>query len=366
MTRSTDCVRCDGTGIMSKAPEGGVKCWYCKGNGKRAWLLTQNAELRPMGIYNWTLPAFVVQLSNGKHFNVCPHAGICASVCYALNGTYKFPSVRQAHVNKLEMTLQDRNGWLHVMGAELSHPRYKGKWVRIHDGGDFYDESYLEAWLYLARQHPETTFYCYTKEVAMFRKVVEHGTVVVKDGDQFVAVDPNTGAGALRDHPEDARRVLLGDRLPANFLYIYSMGGKQDHLLDKDVDRHAEIFKDFDVMRAAGYDDQEEDDRMCVTNRNIRVGIVENNIPAFKKIMAGRTFGEMQEERDAKKRSKLERLASDPATGERPDPVDEPAAVSAYAADDALVVAGEPRTPYIVRNHKPDLPVVADDQGTLF
>lgn len=337
-------------------------CGYCKGTGKRTWLLTQNAELRPMGIYNWTLPAFVVQLSNGKHFNVCPHAGICASVCYALNGTYKFPSVRQSHTNKLEMTLYDLDGWLDVMDAELSHPRYAGKWVRIHDGGDFYNADYLQAWLHLARQTPDTTFYCYTKEVTMFRKHVERDSRVLKIGSMYHAtwVDADGNVSAWNDHhPEDARRSLLrevGLPIPPNFRYIYSMGGKEDALLDKDVDRHAEIFKDFDVMRAAGYDDQEADDRMCVTNRNIKVGIVENNIPAFKKIMAGRTFGEMQEERDAKKRDKLERLASDPATAERPVVVDEPAAVSAYAADDALVVA-EPRKPYVIKNHKPEIVV---------
>jgi hypothetical protein len=42
-------------------------------------LLTQNSELKPDGIFNWTLPAFAIKLTDGSNFNVCPQAGACAS-----------------------------------------------------------------------------------------------------------------------------------------------------------------------------------------------------------------------------------------------------------------------------------------------
>ena len=42
-------------------------------------LLTQNSDLKKTGIYGWTLPAHWVKLSNGKKFNTCPNAGICAA-----------------------------------------------------------------------------------------------------------------------------------------------------------------------------------------------------------------------------------------------------------------------------------------------
>jgi hypothetical protein len=64
-------------------------------------LLTQNSELRDDGIWNWTLPAWVVRLSDGRSFNVCPSAGACAKVCYARNGTYLFPAVAAAHLDNL-------------------------------------------------------------------------------------------------------------------------------------------------------------------------------------------------------------------------------------------------------------------------
>jgi hypothetical protein len=31
---------------------------------------------------------------------------------------------------------------------------------------------------------------------------------------------------------------------PKNFRYLYSMGGKEDHMVDKENDRHAEVFPD--------------------------------------------------------------------------------------------------------------------------
>lgn len=35
-------------------------------------LLTQNRELKRDGVWNWTLPAWVIQLDDGSHMNVCP------------------------------------------------------------------------------------------------------------------------------------------------------------------------------------------------------------------------------------------------------------------------------------------------------
>lgn len=299
-------------------------------------IFTQNSELRPLGIYNWTIPAFVVQLTSGKHMNVCPNAGVCASVCYARNGTYNFPTVKQAHVSKLEFYLNDPELFYTTLNAELKRARYKGKWIRIHDSGDYFDESYLRTWLRLARANPQVMFYSYTKEVAMFRRVIERGVIVTKRGEGFYEANSEDGVLSYTDdHPEKARRHVIEwidqreavepdceimASWPTNFLYCYSMGGKQDDMLDKDVDRHAEVFATFKGLWDAGYDDQEDDDRGCVTNENTRVGIIQNNIPSFKKKMAGRSFGDMQDERDSvrndrKERLRLEALASNPETG---------------------------------------------------
>lgn len=225
-------------------------------------MLTQNSEMRKLGIHNWTLPAWVVRTSDGKAVNVCPQAGACVKLCYARNGTYNFKTVKAAHVRNLEMVLNDLNGWMVKMMDELQKRRFRPKntptlpdlsrdhlskevaalldtgaaCIRIHDSGDFLNEEYLLAWLAIASHTPDTLFYSYTKEVSLFKKV-------------------------------------LAKSPPANFLWCYSMGGKQDHLIDKKVDYHADVFPDEDAIKAAGYF---------------------NNIPHFKKQMAGRTFAEIE------------------------------------------------------------------------
>jgi hypothetical protein len=223
------------------------------------WLLTQNSELKADGVFNWTLPAWAIKLRDGRKFNVCPNAGICATLCYARNGTYTFPEVREAHERNLRLVLDHLPEWERRMGRELQHRRYRGRHIRIHDSGDFFSDDYLEAWLRIIALAPWATFYAYTKEVSRFKRLVE----------------PNP---------------------PANFLWIYSLGGKEDLLIDRVRDRHADVFPDEKAAAASGYESQEASDLFAIYSPK-HVGIVANNIPAFKRKQGLATFGELQQRR---------------------------------------------------------------------
>lgn len=48
-----------------------------------ARLLTQHSEMRQIGVWNWSLPAWAGRLADGRTYNTCPSAGICAQACYA-------------------------------------------------------------------------------------------------------------------------------------------------------------------------------------------------------------------------------------------------------------------------------------------
>lgn len=237
-------------------------------------LLTQNGELRKIGVWNWTLPAHVVQLTDGTRFNTCPNAGQCGRVCYAKMGTYTFSNVRKRHLQNLEYVLRDGDAWERQMAAEIGHKRMNptgtphaldhdpdddwlhhwvttgGKAVRIHDAGDFYDAGYLARWTRIAGENPHVLLYAYTKEVAM----------------------------------------LKATPLPHNMRVIYSYGGKQDHLIDPDTDRHADVFPTRQRLDEAGYYDQEDSDLLAVTAPTTRIGIVANNLPVANKRFAGRTM----------------------------------------------------------------------------
>jgi hypothetical protein len=246
-------------------------------------LLRQNSELRRDRVWNWTLPAWVARRSDGVAVNVCPQAGACIRVCYARNGTYNFPGVKAAHVRNLEAVQDDLGAWATAMLTELGRRKFRPSGeprlpgyprghlapavadlidrgaaaVRIHDAGDFFTDDYLLAWATIAELTPDVLFYAYTKEVARVRRV-------------------------------------LGGGGPDNLLTVFSLGGKQDHLLDLAVDRHAEVFPDEAAIAAAGYESQDANDLLCVLSVNHRVGIPANNIPAFRKRLAGRTFGELE------------------------------------------------------------------------
>lgn len=224
-------------------------------------LLTQNSEMRRIGVWNWTLPAWAVRLPDGRTANACPSAGVCAQACYARHGSYTWPQVKAKHYKNLAYVLDDLTGWEEAMLAELSAPKLRGGWVRIHDSGDFFSDAYLAAWLRIMRARPEVSFYAYTKEVSRFRRLVEP--------------DP-----------------------PENFWWVFSLGGTQDHLLDMERDRVADVFPDEAAIDAAGWASQEANDLLAVLGPRL-VGVPANRIPAAVRRMAGRRFSEWQAASDA-------------------------------------------------------------------
>ena len=223
-------------------------------------LTSGNSELRKDGIFTWSIPALNARLTNGNNFVTCPNAGICANLCYARSGTYMFSNVRAAHLRNLERVLADLDQWRDDMILELKGRKFRnGKSVRIHDTGDFFSNEYFIAWCRIAYATPDVLFYAYTKEVAMVKS--------------------------------------LDDRRPDNLVIIFSMGGKQDHLIDVEYDRHADVFPTLEALEAAGYTDQSSSDLLAATLPTNRIGIVSNNIRHLKKRQGESTFSGLQEHR---------------------------------------------------------------------
>jgi hypothetical protein len=218
-------------------------------------LFTQNSDLRKTGIFGWTLPAHWVKLSDGSKFNTCPNAGICAAFCYAKNGTYMFSNVKKVHLEKLELVLFQREKWKSMINEELKLKKYNAKYIRIHDAGDFFDKQYALDWIEIAKNNKQCIFYSYTKEVSLFKSI---------------------------------------ESIPENFILIYSFGGKEDHLIDRNIDRHSDVFPNYDEMVKAGYNDIAEDDKQAAINVNFKVGLYRNNIKHFIKKMGDKKFSEWQ------------------------------------------------------------------------
>lgn len=84
-----------------------------------------------------------------------------------------------------------------------------------------------------------------------------------------------------------------------NFRGVFSYGGNEDHLI-LPTDRVADVFPDEAAILGAGYHSQDASDLLAVLGP-APVGIPANNIPQFRRRMAGRTFREWQAERDARR-----------------------------------------------------------------
>jgi hypothetical protein len=165
-----------------------------------------------------------------------------------------FKNVKKAHLEKLELVLKRPKEWYVAMINELLNPKYRGKFIRIHDSGDFFNEDYALRWIKLATRFPSITFYTYTKEVSMFKRL----------------------------------------SVPLNFIVIYSLGGREDHLIDIKKDRHSDVFPDEAAMIAAGYNDIKDDDKQAAIHPNHKVGLYRNNIPHLVKKQGSKTFSEWQ------------------------------------------------------------------------
>jgi hypothetical protein len=114
--------------------------------------------------------------------------------------------------------------------------RKKVDFLRIHDSGDYYSPAYLEKWLQIARNNPQTKFYSYTKSVPLFENV----------------------------------------ELPENFDVIFSQGSKVDFLIEPETMRHSKIFKSAEELTIAGYVDASKIDLYATKwyNKNHKVGLI--------------------------------------------------------------------------------------------
>ena len=179
---------------------------------------TGNTKLKKTGaefgvkIFNFSIPA-----GNDKATGkiTCPFAGSCLSLCYAKKGMYRFGNVERALSKRYEASKQEN--FVSLITSELAKVK-SGKqiYVRIHDSGDFYSPAYFAKWLEIARLNPSVRFYAYTKSHSFIRG---------------------------------------NFNLPENFDLIFSLGSKNDELINQETERHSKIFQSMDEMSAAGYSD---------------------------------------------------------------------------------------------------------------
>lgn len=186
-------------------------------------LFTKNAKLKKAeyDTVNFGIPAL----------KTCPSKDICGKYCYANKGAFIWPTVKAAYEYRYQTT--KRKDFIELATTTLAKKR--ATHVRIHDSGDFYNKEYLYKWFEIARNLPSKTFYAYTKRVKLLKDNM-----------------------ALK---------------PDNMVIIYSLGGKEDHLIDQNIDRHSKIFNSLDELLKEGYIDTSDNDSNAIKDNN-KVGLV--------------------------------------------------------------------------------------------
>jgi hypothetical protein len=112
--------------------------------------------------------------------------------CYAAMVEAIYPRVRKVRWNNFEVLKgKTYEQIVKILTANLP----KNNVIRIHSSGDFYSEVYFRAWLTIARNNPDTTFYAYTKTIKYW--------------------------------------IKYKDSIPANFKLNASLGGKYDRLVEE-------------------------------------------------------------------------------------------------------------------------------------
>lgn len=197
------------------------------------YLSLSNSKLKKDNIFTWGIPAY----KSESGMITCPNAGECLKGCYARQGFYVMPTVRQAQEARLELSLTDN--FVSVMDAEIK--RRKVKRLRIHDSGDFFSVDYLNKWLNIMHLNPNVVFYAYTKMVKLFK----------------------------------AKQKLL----PANFHVIYSEGGTQDKAINQATDRHSRVFETLKQLRQAKYSNAYVSDKAAMQGKQY-IGLVYHGAPS--------------------------------------------------------------------------------------
>ena len=197
-------------------------------------LLTQNSKLKKtskvlgLKVFNFGIPAY--KSITGKL--TCPMADECIKFCYARKSAYTWSNVKPAFERRYELT--KTSDFIVEMNAEIQ--KRKPQYVRVHDSGDYYSREYLQKWIEIAKANPDVRFYSYTNMVELLKEIT----------------------------------------LPENYDIIYSMSGKQKHMINTEVDRHARIFSNNIELLKFGYVDTSEIDLYATKwfNKTNKVGLI--------------------------------------------------------------------------------------------
>ncbi len=152
--------------------------------------------------------------------------------CFAASEELRYPNVFKSRKYNYDLInsyviKKDLKGLTDLINRSIQSNRKNVLKIRIHESGDFYHPLYLKAWLNVAKLNKDIKFYCYSKSLNFFLKVL----------------------------------------LPNNFYMVASYGGRYDHLIDTGYfPKYSKVvFSENEAIRLGLQIDK--DDSLCFGNK---------------------------------------------------------------------------------------------------
>lgn len=128
-----------------------------------------NAKVKRTIIFNlpagWSCPFAKLCLAKAhpRTGKICIGGDACFR-CYAVSQENLFKAVRNARWHNFNMLKgKSQRHMVKLINAFVSKSKFDR--VRIHESGDFFNQTYFDAWLEVARLNPDKHFYAYTKAI---------------------------------------------------------------------------------------------------------------------------------------------------------------------------------------------------------
>jgi hypothetical protein len=187
--------------------------------------------------------------------------------CYAASGEARSTAARRLRWHNFNLLRKCKG--TSDMASLIANCLPLSTRIRIHSSGDFFSQAYFDAWLMVARQFPERTFYAYTKAIPFW--------------------------------------VARLGQIPSNFKLVASYGGTHDALMKQHNLKNCTVFGYKHEAEAAGLAIDTDDSHAYQGDENFAL-VVHNTQPAGSPMAAAwqyqKTVGHGGYSRNQRKESK--------------------------------------------------------------
>ena len=94
--------------------------------------------------------------------------------CFSAIQEAQYPSVYNQRKHNFDTLLEHKDSYMDMTELILNSLPKNADYIRVHVGGDFFNENYMLAWYLTAQLNPNIKFYAYTKSIKWMSDLEHH------------------------------------------------------------------------------------------------------------------------------------------------------------------------------------------------